>query len=272
MKVIILSIIVLISTINASQRLLKSVSVSCATIKCKSGTFCTEDVHVGAKCVSSCGNNEEYKQCGTACPEKCGDTGSQMCTLQCVEGCFCKNGFILDFENGNCIPENECPINLSTNTPICGDNEEYNICGTACPKKCGDSVPIICTLQCVIGCFCKDGYILDEEDGNCIPENECPHPTTTFDPVCPLRCKSGFNGCNNCFCDGLGNIDSCNKIGCQNETIAPPGCKTCEVGYVLNTVTNECESGKFLYIIYQQLYTQLQRVILQNIYTEIHNA
>ena len=60
---------------------------------------------------------------------------------------------------------------LSNISPIsiCDDNEEFKTCGTACPQKCGDFGPSICTKQCVVGCFCKDGYILDEQDGNCIP-------------------------------------------------------------------------------------------------------
>ena len=79
----------------------------------------------------------------------------------------------MDKENGNCISENQCP----TNQPICDDNEEYKLCGTGCPAKCGDSTQIPlppCIDQCVDGCFCKAGYILDRKDGNCIPENECP--------------------------------------------------------------------------------------------------
>ena len=195
MKAIIILSIGLISTINASKRLLQQESCGdneeynqCGSAcpakcgdspsqiciqQCVAGCFCKKGFILNeenGKCIPEngcpCGVNEVYNQCGTACRAKCGDDPESICNLQCVEGCFCKDGYILDKENGNCIPKNECPT--------CGDNKEYNICGTACPAKCGDSETSICTSQCVEGCFCKEGYILDVKDGNCIPENECP--------------------------------------------------------------------------------------------------
>ena len=121
-----------------------------------------------------CGENQEWNDCGSACPAKCSDSVPSICTFQCIAGCFCKNGYKLD-DDGNCIPENECPTNVPI--PICGENEEWNNCGSGCPEKCSDSKPQICTEQCIAGCFCKNGYKLDD-DGNCIPEDECP---TTFE-------------------------------------------------------------------------------------------
>ena len=181
--------------------------------------------------------------------------------------CFCKYGYILDKENGNCIPEDQCPSDVPSvitsegihllhivhssiicdiiyKYVVCGDNFEWNDCGSACPPKCSDSGSTICSLQCVAGCFCKSGYKLDNE-GNCIPEDECQTITTTTNEVCPLRCESGFDGCNYCLCDGLGNIGDCTERACIFGTISPSACKTCEVGYALNIVTNECESGMF---------------------------
>ena len=135
MKVIILSI-ALISTINASQRLLQSASGPCTYIQCKNGEFCIKVPYFPAKCVScvgtvcpygqncvegvgckdTCDYNKEYKTC--ACAEKCGDTRLQTCTKQnCVEGCFCsEEDHILD-EYGNCIKKNECPTYKPTSAP-----------------------------------------------------------------------------------------------------------------------------------------------------------
>jgi hypothetical protein len=58
-------------------------------------------------------------------------------------------------------------------------NEEYNTCGSACPDTCGDilnlNTPKPCTHQCVVGCFCKQGYVLENEEpiSRCIEAREC---------------------------------------------------------------------------------------------------
>nr|XP_002735967.1 PREDICTED: IgGFc-binding protein-like [Saccoglossus kowalevskii] len=55
----------------------------------------------------------------------------------------------------------------------CPPNQVYNTCGSACPPTCDIPFPVAeCTEQCIEGCFCEDGLILDV--GNvCIPQSEC---------------------------------------------------------------------------------------------------
>ncbi|CCV01713.1 Chymotrypsin inhibitor [Invertebrate iridescent virus 30] len=55
----------------------------------------------------------------------------------------------------------------------CGYNQEYTTCGTACPLTCENPNPNRpCTLQCVIGCQCKPGY-LKHKSGKCVKPADC---------------------------------------------------------------------------------------------------
>uniref|UniRef100_A0A5S6QQ94 TIL domain-containing protein n=1 Tax=Trichuris muris TaxID=70415 RepID=A0A5S6QQ94_TRIMR len=58
----------------------------------------------------------------------------------------------------------------------CGPNQVYLRCGSACPSTCRSirrpARPKICTLQCVRGCFCKRGYVLNDAK-QCIPKRKC---------------------------------------------------------------------------------------------------
>lgn len=54
----------------------------------------------------------------------------------------------------------------------CGQNEEYTMCGTACPLTCEKPEVGPCTLQCVIGCQCKKGY-LRHKTGKCVELGDC---------------------------------------------------------------------------------------------------
>ncbi|KAF7407948.1 hypothetical protein HZH66_002485 [Vespula vulgaris] len=53
----------------------------------------------------------------------------------------------------------------------CGENEEFVTCGSACEPSCGVTKDI-CTLQCIIGCQCKEGY-LRSGNGACVSPNTC---------------------------------------------------------------------------------------------------
>ncbi|KAL4807120.1 hypothetical protein BDV18DRAFT_112899 [Aspergillus unguis] len=59
-------------------------------------------------------------------------------------------------------------------SPPCNEYETYQSCGSACHPTCATAheEQTVCTLQCVIGCFCQDG-LLRTESGSCVPLEEC---------------------------------------------------------------------------------------------------
>jgi len=112
-----------------------------------------------------CPFNQEWNECGSACPNTCGEPEAKVCTYNCVPECQCpygwwmqSNGICVE-EESQCFPEPECP-----------HNQEFMTCGTACPLTCGEPVPLLCTMQCVIECQCPWGW-WKKEDGSCV-ENE----------------------------------------------------------------------------------------------------
>ena len=48
----------------------------------------------------------------------------------------------------------------------------YKQCGSRCPPTCKTD-DVVCTKDCVEGCFCPDGTVLSE-NGDCIDPSECP--------------------------------------------------------------------------------------------------
>uniref|UniRef100_A0A182KDG3 TIL domain-containing protein n=1 Tax=Anopheles christyi TaxID=43041 RepID=A0A182KDG3_9DIPT len=127
------------------------------------------------------------------------DSMLEESTFNCVSGCFCKSGHVRRTADGPCISINYCPYLMKPAamfaclivliftlqnvhcacpyahpypTDTCGPNEEFQECGTACPKTCADlnDEPKFCTKQCVRGCFCKPGFVRESEHGKCVPE------------------------------------------------------------------------------------------------------
>merc|ERR1719369_2124476 len=69
---------------------------------------------------------------------------------------------------------------LNCDCEECEENEEFDDCGTPCPKTCGKK-PSFCQLRCTPGCFCKKGYVRNEKNWECVPEEKCPSERQ----VCP---------------------------------------------------------------------------------------
>lgn len=54
--------------------------------------------------------NEEYRECGSHCPDRCSENGTIIqspCDFSCNSNCFCKANYIFNSE-GVCIPRKKC--------------------------------------------------------------------------------------------------------------------------------------------------------------------
>ncbi|XP_063922340.1 cysteine-rich venom protein 6-like [Zophobas morio] len=118
-----------------------------------------------------CGPNEIYDFCGTYCPPTCQIPQPGDCPEVCVSGCFCQEGYIRENLQGKCIPVEDCQ-------GACRKNEEYDSCGTKCPPTCLAPTPG-CDKNCSQGCFCTEGYILQDKSQECIKIEECPKTIST---------------------------------------------------------------------------------------------
>ncbi|XP_072194929.1 mucin-5AC-like [Excalfactoria chinensis] len=150
-----------------------------------------------------------------------------------VDGCTCVNGTYMD-ESGKCVPASECPcyyrgspiplgevvhenglvctclqgrlncIGAPEQIPVCESPMFYLDCrnntagttGAECQKSC-QTLDMQCYgTQCVSGCVCPSGLVLDGR-GGCIPEEECPciHNGATYQPG-----EKIIADCNTCVC------------------------------------------------------------------------
>ncbi|NWW99935.1 MUC5A protein, partial [Caloenas nicobarica] len=150
-----------------------------------------------------------------------------------VDGCTCINGTYMD-ESGKCVPDNECPcyfrgspipfgevihenglvctctqgrldcIGAPNPTTVCEYPMVYFDCknitvgttGAECQKSC-QTLDLQCySTQCISGCVCPAGLVLDR-NGDCIPEEECPciHNEAMYQPGEKISVD-----CNTCVC------------------------------------------------------------------------
>ncbi|XP_044730611.1 chymotrypsin-elastase inhibitor ixodidin-like [Chrysoperla carnea] len=67
-----------------------------------------------------------------------------------------------------------CVVNSNGQKTCSGANQVWNDCGTACPETCSNyDQDVICTEQCIVGCACKEGTVLNDQK-NCVPISQCP--------------------------------------------------------------------------------------------------
>ncbi|KAL4450405.1 hypothetical protein ABPG74_019303 [Tetrahymena malaccensis] len=173
-------------------------------------------------------------------------TDCALCTIQNCQQCSgeglcqqCQSNFILSQDRSTCIP---CKID---NCITCVVNQP-NLCQTCLPGyvKSQDNSICSCSVQNCQVCnsqngkicdLCAIGYLISQDKQQCscaapnciqcIPSNGSKCQTLDGQTVqCKLNC----------------NIDNCKE--CQDPPNNKTQCKTCNSGYVLDPMTNQCVS------------------------------
>lgn len=149
----------------------------------------------------SCGTHEVWNpKCNAHCEPTCLEGDRVLCSRSggggggprkgqddepfseriCRPKCTCIKGYIRETRDGPCVPRTACG---GSNTK-CKRNESFDSCGSSCPAICGRSPPLVCTANCVPGCFCSKGFIRDI-NGLCIPHAACRHGSGQRPPLSP---------------------------------------------------------------------------------------
>ncbi|XP_072167120.1 zonadhesin-like [Diadema setosum] len=157
-------------------RVCNQISQTCGG--CEEGCGCPDDLYLdGDKCVPQdecstpeCPAGQEFHLCGTACEATCEDPDPQICTSQCVTGCFCPPGLV---KNGDeCIMLQDCP-NIEGD---CTGGKEFQACGPSCERTCNSPPDLLCIAMCQPGCFCPEGTVpLDQDSDVCVSIEDCPN-------------------------------------------------------------------------------------------------
>ncbi|KAL4707319.1 hypothetical protein ACJJTC_019857, partial [Scirpophaga incertulas] len=149
-----------------------------------------------------------------------------------VDGCQCKQGYILSETNGRCIKIEECPQDSCNGDP----NAIVKACPWACDPTCARPGMANCEKLCKpVGCQCKPGYIRSSEDGSCILADDCPGGN-------PCGANSSFTECAfDCPNDYCPNEDNWPKMAvCDAPRDCKPGCR-CNLNYrMLNRNDERC--------------------------------
>ncbi|XP_061410675.1 SCO-spondin-like [Lethenteron reissneri] len=168
------------------------------------------------ECVALCPMGMQYLECGSACDASCGSLALELsarvdCSEQCVQGCSCPPGSVLDYE-GRCVPPEDCPCvwegiyyvsgearmqdcnicecyrgkwlcttNDCGTKDLCGPHQEYVSCKDPEPLTCDNmhlprtrNTPQPSAGRCAGGCQCDNTTVWDAATGACVLPQECP--------------------------------------------------------------------------------------------------
>ncbi|CAL1280323.1 unnamed protein product [Larinioides sclopetarius] len=164
----------------------------CRSMECSSKCYCKQGYRRNretGKCVPekecperlSCFSNDAVAQSGLA-SEYCLETESEALRANetiAEEKCYCPSGFKRNV-HGWCIEEELCSF------VTCAEQTEFQDCPRKCNTTCWNYGDPNCLEdgQCYPGCFCAEGYVLNEFFA-CIPLEMCPPGSNPFVPTLP---------------------------------------------------------------------------------------
>ncbi|GLV35702.1 Hemolectin [Carabus blaptoides fortunei] len=86
-------------------------------------SFCTS--------TPTCPKGEVYNSCGSACPPTC-NSKPEICTDQCVPGCFCANGLVKN-QHGACVSQKLADLDVEEMKKV---NPVFETKGPGCESYC----------------------------------------------------------------------------------------------------------------------------------------
>ncbi|NXQ39069.1 ZAN protein, partial [Catharus fuscescens] len=105
-------------------------------------------------CPMSCPGGSIYKSCGTRCPSTCLNTSAaDSCSSLPVEGCFCKEGYVLSGDQ--CVPESNCGC--------VDENNQYHQLNESWFTR----------YPCTERCTCKANKTIECKSWECGSQEEC---------------------------------------------------------------------------------------------------
>ncbi|KAM9071499.1 von Willebrand factor isoform 1-T6 [Megaptera novaeangliae] len=119
-----------------------------------------------------------------------------LCT--CAQGLLCPCPVLLEYARA-CAQQGILLYGWTDHTscrPDCPAGMEYKACVSPCPRNCQSlHISDVCQQQCVDGCSCPEGQLLDE--GRCVESAECScvHSGKRYPPGASLS-----RDCNTCIC------------------------------------------------------------------------
>ncbi|NXP78171.1 ZAN protein, partial [Ramphastos sulfuratus] len=123
-------------------------------------------------CPMSCPGGSIYKSCGTRCPSTCMNiSASDSCSSLPVEGCFCKEGYVLSGDK--CVPESSCGCSILLHSFFPAQLDESWFTEDHCTERCTCNAnnTIVCTSwECGVReeCSIKDGVLGCHSNGQAI--------------------------------------------------------------------------------------------------------